>query len=142
MQKALILLLAAMAAPALAGDLWEITSTSTGPDGSPETFTEKKCLPKDGMNPSQALGDLGNCKFDQKSGDAAAITFTMTCKLPGMPDELAAMKVAGDAKLNGDNFDMRYTITVDAKKEAPGADFKMSGSAKAHKTGQCEGPQS
>lgn len=139
MKRIYCLLLAAMAAPAFAGDLWEITSTSAGPDGSPLTYTEKKCFPKDGMNPSQMLNGLGNCTFDKKSGDAAAMSFTMTCKTPGMPPELSSMKVSGDARLNGDKFDMRYAITVGGNQAMPGGDFKMTGTAQARKVGQCDG---
>lgn len=137
MNKTYILLLSALAAPALAGDLWEINSTSSGPDGSPMTYAEKKCFPKDGMSPSQMLDGLGNCTFDKKSGDAAAMTFSMTCKTPGMPPELSAMKVSGDARLNGDKFDMRYTIALEAKQPSAAGDFKMTGSAEARKVGQC-----
>lgn len=125
--------------PVYAGDLWEISSTSAGPDGTPQTFMEKKCLPKDGADPSQMLDDLGNCTFDQKSGTASAMTFTMTCKIPGMPAGLDSMKVSGDANLGGDKFDMRYSITAGGSHASPGGDFRMSGSAEARKVGNCEG---
>ncbi len=139
MNKTCFLLLAAIAAPAMAGDLWEISSTSAGPDGAPLTYTDKKCLPKDGMNASQLLDGMGACTFDQKSGDATAMTFSMTCQMPGMPAELASMKVAGDAKLSGDTFDMRYTVTPGASR-SPGGDFRMTGNATARRVGQCDGP--
>lgn len=132
----IILLLAAISAPAIAGDLWEITSTTAGPDGSPLAYTDQKCLPKDGMNASGMLNGMGDCTFDKKSGDAAAMTFAMTCKLPGMPAELSSMKVSGDAKLDGDKFDMRYVVTPGAGPSA-GEDFTMSGSAAARKIGTC-----
>ena len=84
------------------------------------------------------LGGLGNCSFDQKNGNASAMTFAMTCKAQGMPAELESMKVAGDARLNGDKFDMRYTITVGGNQTLPGNDFKMNGNLEAHKVGQCK----
>jgi len=132
-----VLLLAFMATPVCAGDLWEIVSTSSGPDGSPISDTQKKCLPEDAADASQMLGELGSCAFDQKDGTASAMTFAMTCRIQGMPADLGSMKVAGDAKLNGDEFDMRYTITVGGNQSAPGGDFKMTGSLEAHKVGQC-----
>jgi hypothetical protein len=138
MKKICFLLFAAMAAPALAGDLWEITSMTTGPDGAPISFTEKKCLPKDGMTPSQALGNMGNCVFDSKSGDDAAMNFSMTCKMQGMPPELSAMKVTGDAKLDGDKFSMHYTLMAVTTQDTPGSKFTMTGQAEARKTGQCK----
>ena len=55
-----------------------------------------------------------------------------------MPAELESMKVAGDARLNGDKFDMRYTITVGGNQTLPGNDFKMNGNLEAHKVGQCK----
>ena len=137
MQKACFLFLAALAAPALAGDLWEITSTTYGPDGAPLTATEKKCLPKGGMNPSQVLGNMGGCTFDHKSGDATAMTFSMTCKMQGMPAELSAMKVTGDARLDGDLFSMHYTIAAVTAQDTPGSKFTMRGKAEAHKAGSC-----
>jgi len=138
MKKIFFLLLGAFSAHALAADLWEITSTTQGPDGAPITYTEKKCLPKDGMNPSQALNNMGDCVFDQKNGNATAVNFSMTCKMPGMPAELSAMKVAGDAKLDGDSFTMHYTITAVTRSDSPGANFSMKGTAEARKTGQCK----
>lgn len=60
----------------------------------------------------------------------------MTCKTPGMAADLESMKVAGDARLNGDRFDMRYTITMGGN-PPPGGDFKMAGSLEAHKVGPC-----
>lgn len=140
MKNIYFLLIAAISFPVYAGDLWEINSTSAGPDGNPLAYTEKKCFPKDGMNPAQMLTDLGNCTFNQKSGDASALTFSMTCKMQGMPAEMESMKVNGDARLNGDKFNMRYTITMVGGKAAPGADFKMTGKAEARKVGQCDGP--
>jgi hypothetical protein len=131
------MLLAFLSSPVCAGDLWEIVSTSTGPDGSPVPNTQTSCLPTNAADPAQMLGGLGNCTFDQKSGNASAMTFVMSCKLPGMPADLNAMKVAGDAKLNSDKFDMRYTITVVGDKNMPSGDFKMVGSLEAHKVGQC-----
>ncbi len=126
-----------MAAPALAGDLWEITSTTYGPDGTPITTTDKKCLPKDGMDPSQIMGNMQGCTFDRKSGDATAMTFSMTCKMQGMPPELSAMQVTGDARLDGDIFTMHYTIMAVTAQNAPGSRFTMNGKAEAHKAGQC-----
>lgn len=139
MRKTTLLLLCALTPPAFAGDLWEITSTSAGPDGAPLAYTDRKCLPKDGMNASQLLDGLGNCTFDQKSGGPAAMTFSMTCKVAGMPANLSSMKVSGDASLTGDRFDMRYTMTPGTSPPSA-ADFKMTGSATARKVGQCEGP--
>jgi len=138
MEKICLLLLAVIAGPVFAGDLWEVISTSVGPDGSPQPYTQKICFPKGGVDPSQMLGGLGNCSFDQKSGNASAMTFAMTCKTQGMPAELESMKVAGDARLNGDKFDMRYTITVGGNQTLPGGDFKMNGNLEAHKVGQCK----
>ena len=137
MKKACFLLLAAIAAPALAGDTWEITSTTTGPDGAPISLTEKKCLPKDGMNPSKALDNMGSCVFDSKSGDEKAMNFSLTCKMQGMPPELQAMKITGNARLDGDKFSMNYTVTAVTSPDSPGANFTMNGKAEAHKTGQC-----
>jgi hypothetical protein len=132
------LLLVFIALPVFAGDLWEVTSTSVGPDGKPASYTQKNCFPKNSVDPSQMLGGLGNCIFDQKSGNVSAMTFSMTCKTSGMPAELASMKVTGDASLNGNRFDMRYIITVSGNQDAPGGDFKMSGNAEARKVGQCD----
>lgn len=140
MKNTYFLLMAAISFPVYAGDLWEINSTSAGPDGNPLTYTENKCIPRDGMNPSQMLTNLGNCTFDQKSGDASALTFSMTCKMQGMPAGMESMRVNGDARMNGDQFDMRYTIAMGGGKAGPGGDFKMTGSAAARKIGQCDGP--
>ena len=137
MRSIAVLLLVLMSAPIFAGDLWEIVSTSVGPDGSPISDTQKKCLPRDAADSAQMLSEPGSCTFDQKSGNAAAMTFVMTCNIQGMPAELGAMKVAGDARLNGDNFDMRYTIAMGGAPSLPGADFKMTGNLEAHKVGQC-----
>ncbi len=134
-----VLLLAFMATPVCANDLWEIVSKSVGPDGSPISDTQRKCLPKNEADATRMLDELGNCTFDQKDGTAAAMTFAMTCKIQGMPAGLDSMKVAGDAKLNGDTFDMRYTITVGGSQLLRGADFKMTGSLEAHKVGECAG---
>ena len=132
------LMMTAIAGSVFAGDLWEVVSTSIGPDGSPQPYTQKICSPKGDVNPSQMLGGLGNCSFDQKNGNALAMTFAMTCKAQGIPAELESMKVAGDARLNGDKFDMRYTITVGGNQTLPGNDFKMNGNLEAHKVGQCK----
>jgi hypothetical protein len=137
MKKICFLLATLMTAPALAGDLWEIVSTSVGPDGNPQPFTERRCLPKDGLDPSRMLGDLGSCAFDKKIGSASAMTFSMTCKIPGMSSELGSMTVAGDARLNGDRFKMRYTITVGGDQSLPGGNFSMTGNLEARKIGQC-----
>ncbi len=137
MRHIAVLLLAFMATPVCAGDLWEIASTSAGPDGSPISNTQMKCLPKDEADARRMLDELGSCTFDQKDGTASAMTFAMTCKVQGMPADLGSMKVAGDAKLNGDKFDMRYTITVGGNQSLRGGDFKMTGSLEAHKVGQC-----
>lgn len=128
-----VLLLAFMATPVCAGDLWEIASTSIGPDGSPISDTQRKCLPEDAADATRMLDELGSCTFDHKDGNA----FAMTCRIQGMPAELGAMKVAGDARLNGDEFDMRYAITVGDNPSARGGDFRMTGSLEAHKVGQC-----
>ena len=135
MRRIAVLLLALMAAPVYAGDLWEVVSTSAGPDGSPLSATQTKCLPKDAMDATKMLDELGSCTFDQKNGNASVMTFAMTCKIQGMPADMSSFNVAGDAKLNGDKFDMRYTITVGGNQR--GADFKMTGNLEAHKVGQC-----
>jgi hypothetical protein len=137
MRRIAVLLLAFMSAPVYAGDLWEIVSTTAGPDGSPMSDTQRKCLPKDGADATRMLGDLGNCTFDQKDGNASAMTFAMTCRIQGMPANMGSFKVAGDAKLNSDKFDMRYTLTLGGDPAIPGADLKMSGRMDAHKVGQC-----
>lgn len=137
MKSIVLVLLALMAVPASAGELWEIESTSTGPDGTPQTQTQKNCFPAGAVDPATMMGDMGSCTFDQKSGDASAMTFALTCTLPGMPAGTGAMKVSGDAQLNGNDFAMRYTITPAGNSSAPGGDFRMTGSAKAHKVGTC-----
>ena len=142
MRRIAVLLLAFMAAPVYAGDLWEIVSTSVGPDGSPVSDTHRKCLPKDAIDATKMLDDLGNCTFDQKNGNASAITFAMTCRIPGMPANMGSFKVAGDAKLSGDRFDMRYAITLGGDQSMPGADMRLSGRMDAHKVGQCSEPGS
>ena len=138
MKKTACLLSALITFPALAGDLWEVTSTSVGPDGKPMGYTQKHCFPKDGMDPSLLLSKLGSCTFDQENGDVSAMTFSMTCKTPGMPAELEPVKVSGEARLNGDRFDMRYAIAVGGNRGLPGGDFKMRGNAEARKIGQCD----
>jgi hypothetical protein len=137
MKNPCLLLLAALTAPAQAGDQWEIVSASADPDGKTIPYTQRICMPSGGMDPAQMLGGLGNCTFDQKSGDETAMTFAMTCKTPDMPADLGSMKVSGDAKLNGDRFDMRYSITVGGDQSLPGGDFKMPGSLEARKIGTC-----
>lgn len=137
--KSLSLLLAGIiSVPAFAGDLWEVASTSLGPDGALLPYTQNICFPNGGVDPAQMLGGLGNCTFVQKNGNASAMTFTMLCKMEGMPIELSSMNVSGDASLNGDVFNMHYVITTNVKQGATGGDFKMNGKAEAHKTGQCD----
>ena len=68
-----------------AGELWEIVSTSAGPDGTPISNTQTKCLPRNSVDATHMMDELGNCKFDRKSGNDAAMTFAMTCKIQGMP---------------------------------------------------------
>lgn len=118
---------------AFAGDLWEITSNSLAPDGQNIPFTQTKCLANNAMSPSAVLNGLGDCSFDQKSGTETAMTFSMSCKIPGMPADTPAMKVTGDATMGANALDMRYVITA-------GAGFKMTGTAKARKVGTCAGP--
>ncbi len=125
------------AAPATAGDLWEITSLSMGPDGKPMPYTTSQCLPANAMDPATVLGGMGSCTFDQKSGTASAVTFSMTCKTPGMPAELGSMKVTGDANMSGSSFDMRYVISAGPQATGIGSDFKMNGTAHAQKKGAC-----
>lgn len=137
MRRTAVLLLAFMTAPVYAGDLWEIVSTAVGPDGSPLSDTQRKCLPKDAADATKMLDELGSCTFDQKNGNAAAMTFAMTCRIQGMPANMGSFKVAGDAKLNGDKFEMRYTVTLGGDQPTPGADLKLTGSMNAHKVGQC-----
>ena len=121
----------ALALPAFAGDLWEITSASLSPDGQTIPLSQTRCLPANAMNPSALLDSMGSCSFDQKSGTATSMTFSMTCKTPGMAADPGAMKVTGDATMSANAFDMRYTIT------AGSAGFKMTGSAQARKVGAC-----
>jgi len=125
------------AASAHAGDMWEITSVSIGPDGTSIPYTHNQCLPANAMDPSVLMGGMGTCTFDQKSGNDAALVFSMTCKTPGMPAQLGSMRVTGDAKMVGGAFDMRYVITAGPQATGLGSDFKMSGSAHARKTGAC-----
>ena len=137
MKKICLLLLILMVGPAVAGDLWKIVSTSFGLDGKPLPYTQQNCFPKDAVDPSQILGGLGSCTFDQKSGSASSMTFALTCRTPGMPAEVGSMKVTGDARLNGDSFDMRYAMTVGGNQTLPDGNFRMSGSVQAHKIGHC-----
>ena len=127
----------AIASHAQAGDLWEITSSSMGPDGKPMPYSTTQCLPANAMDPAAVLGGMGSCTFDQKSGTASAVTFSMTCKTPGMPAELGSMKVTGDANMSGSSFDMRYVITAGPQATGIGSDFKMNGTAHAQKKGTC-----
>ena len=129
-----------MSCTAYAGDLWEVSSASVSPDGTSFPYTQTICFPKDTIDPAQVLGGLGNCTFDQKNGTLAAMTFTLTCKTAGMPSDLVAMSVTGDASLNGNRFDMNYVITMNVKQGSIGGDFKMNGKAEAHKIGQCDSP--
>jgi hypothetical protein len=137
MNKISLLLFILLANPAFAGDLWEVNSTSVGPDGSAQPFTQKTCFPTGGADPSKMLEGLGSCTMDQKNGDASAMTFAMTCKIPGMPADLASMKVTGEAKLMGNNFAMRYTISLGGDQKLSGGDFKMNGDLEARKVGSC-----
>ena len=137
MKRIALFLLVFGTSSAYAGELWEIVSTSAGPDGTPISNTQTKCLPRNSVDATHMMDELGNCKFDRKSGNDAAMTFAMTCKIQGMPAELNSMKVAGDARLNGDKFDMRYTITTGGSKSLAGGDFKMTGSMNARKVGLC-----
>ncbi len=137
MKSIAFVLLVVMSIPARAGELWEIESTSTGPDGTPITHSQRNCFPNGSVDPATIMGEMGSCTFDQKNGDASALTFALTCTVPGMPAGTGAMKVSGDAQLNGDEFNMRYTITPGGSPSAAGGDFKMSGSAKARKIGAC-----
>lgn len=139
MQRICCLLLTLIAGPVFAGELWDVVSTSQGPDGSPHPYSQKICFPKGNVDPAQMLGGAESCAFDQKSGDATAMKFIMTCKVQGMPAELASIKVAGDARLNGDNFDMRYVITMASNEIGPGAgNFGMNGNLQARRIGQCD----
>ncbi len=123
--------------PVLAGDLWEVTSTSVSPDGTSDPATQSICFANGMLDPAQVLGGLGNCTFEHKSGTLSAMTFSMTCRTPGMPQDLLAMNVTGDASLNGNNFNMHYVITLKSTQHATEENFKMNGSAQAKKTGTC-----
>jgi hypothetical protein len=137
--KCLCLVLAGIfSLPVFAGDLWQVNSTSAGPDGTPLPFEQKLCFPKDGIDPAQILGSLGNCTFDRKQGNASAMTFSLSCKTAGMPAELAVIKVDGDASLSGNKFSMKYVIIVNANQGSPADAFKMSGKTEAVKVGVCE----
>lgn len=125
------------AATAATGDLWEFTSSSSDPDGKAIPHAERKCLPVDGVDPSKLLENMGSCTYDHKSGHVSDLKFAMTCRAPGVPASLGAMKVVGDAKLNGARFDMRYTITVGGDSSQPGDDFKMTGNLEGRKVGSC-----
>lgn len=138
MKYSFVFVLLAFAGHCNAGDLWEFKSISLGPEGKPVPYTQNSCLPAGGaMNPAQVLGNLGSCAFDRKTGNASAMSFDLTCKTPGMPADLGSMKVTGDARLNGDRFDMNYTITVGGNQGAAGGGFKMTGSAEGRKIGRC-----
>jgi hypothetical protein len=138
MKHSFVLAFLALAGHCQAGDLWEVRSTSLGPEGKPVPYTQTSCFPAGGvMDPAQVLGTLGSCVFDRKNGNASAMSFELTCKTPGMPADLGSMKVVGEARLNGDRFDMNYTFSVGGNQGAAGGDFKMSGSAEGRKIGQC-----
>jgi hypothetical protein len=132
------LLAGIMSVPSFAGDLWETTSISVSTDGTTVPYSRIICFPKGSVDPAQMLGGIGNCATVQKSGKASAMTFTMTCKTAGMPPEMAGMKVIGDASLNDDMFDMRFLIPASVNQGSEGEDFKMSGTAEAHKIGHCD----
>jgi hypothetical protein len=66
------------------------------------------------------------------------MTFALTCKTAGMPAELAAIKINGEASLSDNKFSMNYVITVNANPSAPGDAFKMDGKTEAIKVGQCD----
>jgi len=124
--------------PVFAGELWEITSTSIAPNGTPISFTQNHCFPNEGINPAEILEGLGNCTFDQKNGTPSTMTFIMTCKTAGMPAEVAAIKVIGDANLSGNKFIMNYVISVGDDPSVSGGNFKMNGKAEANKSGHCD----
>jgi len=65
------------------------------------------------------------------------MSFSLTCKLPGMPSDLGAMKVTGDARLNANSINMRYTITPSNPQNSAGGDFRMNGNMEGRKVGQC-----
>jgi hypothetical protein len=130
-------LLGMVAGIACAGDRWEVTATAVAPDGTSQRHTELQCLPAGVIDPLQLLGGTGNCVFDRKSGSATALHFALTCKTPGLPPELASMKVVGDAHLAGDRFDMRYAVTAGDSSVAAGADFSMNGTAEGRRLGDC-----
>ena len=132
-----LLIASVIVLPVFAGDLWEVTSMSVAPDGTPMPYTQNLCFPIDGFDLAKIMGGGGDCTFDQKNGNASAMTFSMTCKTAGMSAELASMKVTGDANLSGNNFSMNYVITVGGNQGSVGSDFKMSGKAEAHKVGKC-----
>ena len=121
-----------------AGDLWEITSTSIAPDGTPIPYTQNLCFPQNSIDPAEILDGLGTCTFDQKNGTPTAMTFIMTCKTAGMPAEVGAIKVTGDANLGGNKFTMNYVISIGENQSASGDNFKMNGKAEASKLGHCD----
>ena len=133
-----LFLVGIMSCSAYAGDQWEVSSASVSSDGTSSPYTQTICVPKDTIDPAQVLGGLGNCTFDQKNGTPAAMIFTLTCKAAGMPSDLVAMSVTGDASLSGNSFSMNYVITMNVKQGSAGGDFKMSGKAEARKIGQCD----
>jgi hypothetical protein len=138
MQYLCFLMVFITSSTAFAGDLWEVSSTSFSLDGTSAPYTQRSCFPKDGLDLAKILGGLGNCTIVQKSGNSSAMTFSMTCKTQGIPAELASMNVTGDSSLNGSSFNMHYVITVNFAQGAKVGDFKMSGTAEAHKLGQCD----
>ena len=137
MKSFLPLLCAVLGAPALAGDLWELTSTSTSPGVPAQTHSETQCLPADGMDPARLMPEMELCKYLQKSGTTAALRFVLDCQLPGMPAEIASIRVSGDAHLVGSHFDMRYDIRMTDASGAAASDFSMSGSLDGRKAGTC-----
>ena len=54
-----------------------------------------------------------------------------------MPEDLAAMNVAGVASLNSTSFSMHYIITLTSNQYTAGVDFRLNGSAQARKTDLC-----
>ena len=135
--RVLCLLLAATATLARADDLWQIDSSTSTPGGPALTHRDTQCLPGEGMDPARVVPAMENCRFLQKSGTAAALRFVLECRLAGMPPELGAIHVAGDARLSGDHFDMRYAIDMGAGGATPGSDLTMSGALTAQRLGSC-----
>ncbi len=131
------LLLAWTSGSALGDELWQIDSTASVPGGPPLTQSESQCMPQAGMDPSRALPGVGDCTFLHKQGNASAMTFELECRLPGTPTEIPAIRVAGDARLAGEHFDMRYTVHMGQEAGAAGSDFTLTGSVVARRTGSC-----